>query len=152
MLTKAQKKEQINTGIELIKKSRNLLFADFTGVPTQAILRLKRELKKAGAPFQVLKKRLLKLALKEAGIDFDPMQFEAQVGVVFVKGELSDVAATIYKFTKELTKMKKEFRVLGVYDLLQKSFLTPEQFVVIAKLPSRDVLLAMGMGAMTGPL
>jgi len=152
MLTKTQKKEYVKQGKELIKESQNLVFADFTGVSVEDIRRLKSELRKSGASFKVFKKRLLKLALKENKIDFDPEQFAAQVGMVFTANELTSVASQIYKFSKELAKKKKDFKVLGVYDISAKSFLDPAQFTVIAKLPSREILLAQLVGALAAPI
>ena len=152
MLTKAQKAKHIEAAGELLKKSKTLVFADFTGVATAEINRLKAELRKTGAVFRVVKKRLLKLAFKSADVPADPTQFKAQVGTVFAPGELTDIAAPIFKFSKELAKAKKNFAVLGAYEAAQKSFVTPEQFLVIAKLPSREVLLAQVLGAFTAPL
>lgn len=152
MLTKAQKKQHIDLGADLIKKSKALVFADFTGVSIEEIRKLKQELKKAGAKFKVIKKRLLKLAFKNAGIDFDPTQFEAQAGTVFASGDIPSIASQIYKFSKDLAKSKKEFKILGAYDLVDKKAVGSDEFVVIAKLPSRETLLAMTIGGITGPL
>lgn len=152
MLTKEEKKKIIKESADYIAKSKNLVFADFSGVDTEAIKKLKQELKKSGANFRVTKKTLLKLALKEAGYDFDPLQFTAQLGVVFAPKELTSVANQIYKFSKELAKSKKNFQILGSYDLEKKNFLTAEDFVVIAKLPSREVLLAQLLGVLSGPI
>ena len=152
MLTKEQKKKQVELGQDLLKKSKTLVFADFTGVDTDSIRKLKLEVKKAGATFKVIKKRLLNISLKNSGIDFDTLQFTAQVGTFFVPEDLSSVATPIYKFAKELAKAKKEFKVLGAYDLAAKTAVSVEEFTTIAKLPSREVMLAMVMGAITGPL
>jgi large subunit ribosomal protein L10 len=136
----------------LIKRSNVLVFADFSGVGMQDLTRIKEELRKSDSVFKVFKKRLLKLALKKAGADFDPTQFEAQVGTVFARGDLSAVATPIYKFAKELAKANKNFKVLGAYDAVSKAAISVEEFTAVAKLPSREVLLAMVMGAITGPL
>ena len=111
MLTKQQKSQHIDLGADLVRKSKALVFADFTGVGVEEIRKLKEELKKSGAKFKVIKKRLLKLAFKNAGIDFDPTQFEAQAGTVFASGDISSIASQIYKFSKDLAKSKKEFKV-----------------------------------------
>lgn len=152
MLTKAQKKQHVELGQDLLKKSQTLIFADFTGVDTASVRRIKVEVKKAGATFKVIKKRLLKIAFKNLNIDFDPLQYAAQVGTFFVPEDLSSVAGPIHKFAKDLAKEKKEFKVLGVYDLANKTAVSIEEFTAIAKLPGRATLLAMVFGAITGPL
>lgn len=152
MLTKQQKQDQIKNSVQLLKKSQNLVFADFTGVGVNDLKKLRVILKKSGAIFKVVKKRLLKIALKEMGIDFDPKQFAFQLGTVFAPIELTSLASQIYKFSKDLSREKKEFKILGAYDLAGKSFLNSEQFVFIAKLPSREVLLAQVVGMLAVPI
>lgn len=152
MLTKAQKKQHVELGEGLLKKSKTLVFADFTGVDTGSVRRIKVEVRKTGVTFKVIKKRLLRIALKNLGIDFDPMQFPAQVGAFYIPEDLSSVAAPIFKFAKDLVKEKKEFKVLGAYDLVAKVAIPVAEFNTIAKLPTREVLLSMVLGAITGPL
>jgi large subunit ribosomal protein L10 len=142
MLTKAQKKEQVASGVSEIKNSKSLLFADFTGVPTDEIKKLKAVLRSAGAKFKVFKKRLLKIAMTEAGVDVDPTKFDAQVGTVFAPKAIYDVASPLWKFGKDLLKnTKKEFKILGGYDAQEKKFFDGAAIATIAKLPSREVLL-----------
>ena len=153
MKTKEQKKKEITQGEQLLESARSLVFTDFTGTSFEAVKKLKTELKKAGATFKVIKKRLLKIALKNKSVDFDPTQFGAQVGTAFAPGELTDGAASaIYKFAKEQAKEKKPFHVLGAYELAAKRALTAEEFTVLAKLPGREVLLGQLVGMLTVPI
>ena len=152
MKTKAQKSNELDLGKDLLNKNQSVIFADFTGVGTAFINKLKKELKKSGSVFKVIKKRLLKIAMQKSGLDFDPTQFEAQVGAVFLPGEVSSGAGVVYKFSRELAKEKKDFKLLGAYEISKKSFLNAEQFLVIAKLPSREVLLGQLVGVLSGPI
>ncbi len=152
MLTKTQKKQHIDKSAEMVKGSKTLVFADFTGVDTASIRRLKIEVKKAGAAFKVFKKRLLNITLKDLGVAFDPLQFKSQVGTFFIPEDLSSVAGAIHKFAKDLAKSKKNFIVLGAYDLVGKQAISAADFTTIAKLPGREVLLSMVIGGVTGPL
>lgn len=152
MLTKVQKKEQVATSKKQVEASKTLVFADFSGVSILAINKLKKSLKEKGATFRVFKKNLLNIAFKDAGVDFDLTQFKAPIGTVFAQGDLSSVAGTIYKFIKELEKQKIPFKVVGGFDRDGKKAISNEEFMVIAKLPSREELLGMVLGGMTGPL
>ncbi len=152
-LTKIQKKKQIDLGLEKIKSSQNLIFADFNKVSVENIKRLRRELKKIGADFKVIKKRLLKLALQKAGFDFNPLQFKAQLATIFLPRDLSEFASAIYKFSKELERARKgEFKVLGGWNILKEKFIDINEFNMIAKLPSREVLLAQIAIMLTMPM
>ncbi len=153
MLTKDQKKEQVNLGEKEISSAKSMIFADFTGVPTDQIRNLKLALKAVGAKFKVFKKRLLKIAFKNAGIEVPVEKFEAQLGTVFAPKSVYDTAAAVHKFTKDLLKnTKKEFKVVGAYETAEKKFFDAAQFVSIAKLPSREVLLAQIAMMLTMPV
>lgn len=152
MLTKQEKQAQVKAGVDEIKKSHGLFFADFTGIPTVEIRKLRIALREAGDKFQVLKKRLLKIALKNAGSDFDPTQFESQVGTFFIRSDIYAAANKIYKFVKDLAKTKKDFKVLGGVDLENKKGVSAEEFVKMAKLLTREQLLAQIAVMLTMPV
>lgn len=152
-LTKEQKREQVALGSKKIKESKSLVFADFNKVSVESLKQLRRELKKQGADFKVLKKRLLKIAVKEAGLEFDPLQFKTQMGTIFIPQDLTSLASAIYKFSKEIEKNKKgEFKILGGIDMTEKKFIDANEIIAIAKLPSREVLLAQIAMMLTMPI
>ncbi len=152
MKTKEQKSKEIKLGRDLISKNQSLIFIDFTGIPTASVNKLKKDLKSAGGQIRIFKKRLLAVAMKKSGLDFDPVTFTAQVAGVFAKGDVSSIAGIIHKFQKEVVKDKKVLNILGAYEINKKNFLDLKAFTEIAKLPSREVLLQLLMGAITGPI
>ena len=154
MLTKEQKKSHVALATEKIKNSKTILFADFAGVSTKDLETLKNDLRKEGAVVKVFKKRLLRIALQEAGIDYDPMTNEAQMAGIFSPVEISEIAGPVYKYGLQLKKAndKANLEVLSAYDGDLNKVLSKEEFIIIAKLPSKDVLLAMIMGGISGPL
>tara|TARA_Y100000310_G_scaffold338983_1_gene430205 strand:- start:2055 stop:2564 length:510 start_codon:yes stop_codon:yes gene_type:complete len=152
MLTKQQKKEQIAQGAELIKGSHSVLFVDFSGVPVTNLQSFRSLLREAGAKMAVIKKRLLKLSFQEAGVDYDPTQFDAQAAVIFVPDEIVSVAGSIHNFAKALAGEEKELNVLGGYDLKDKKIITLDEFNILAKLPTKEVLLAQVAIVFTMPI
>lgn len=153
MLTKLQKKEQVELGATAVRAAQSMIFADFTGVGIAETDVLKKALRAMGAKFKVFKKRLLNIAMKNAGVAVDPTTFEAQVGTVFASNSIYDIAATVQKFSKDLLKTKKkEFKILGGYDAIEKKFFDATQVVMIAKLPSKQILLAQIAMMLTMPV
>lgn len=151
MLTKQQKTEQIKKISELLKNNRLLIFTDFSGVSVEDLKKLRVSLAAgAGAKLKVFKKRLLGITLKEGGFDFDPNQFDSQLATVFSDKDISEVAALVYKFFKEVEK--KGFKILGAYDLAAKNFVDAETVKMIGKLPPREVLLAQVVGMLAAPI
>ncbi|OGY58388.1 MAG: 50S ribosomal protein L10 [Candidatus Colwellbacteria bacterium RIFCSPHIGHO2_12_FULL_43_12] len=146
--TKEQKGKVIEKNSADIKNATNLIFADFGGTKTADIRTLRSTLKGLDSRMEVIKKRLLKIILKTKGIDFDPKQFAAQVGTIFVRGEISEVAGPVYKFSKD----KEKFKMLGGIDLIKGESIDGEFLKRIGQLPPREVLLAQVLGGMVAPL
>lgn len=146
--TKAQKSEVISQSGAELKSATNLIFTDFGGTKTADLRNLRSTLRSLNARMEVIKKRLLRIILKEKGIDFDPKRFESQVGTVFVRGEISEVAGPIYKFSKD----KEGFKILGGIDLAKGENIEAEYLERIGQLPGREVLLGQVLGGMVAPL
>jgi len=152
-LTKKQKGVMIDEASKKLSESKAAVFAGFKGVTVEEFKKLRMELRKIGADAKVLKKRLLNIALKKAGVEFDSMSMKDQLSAVFSKGELSGVAGIVHKFAKDVAKGKKgSYEVLGAYDSVEKRFVDSQEFKVIATLPSREVLLAQIAIMLTMPL
>lgn len=153
MLTKIQKKEQVELSQKTIQGAKSMIFADFTGVGIMDTDVLKNALRATGSTFKVFKKRLLKIAMKNAGVAVDPTTFESQVGTVFATNTIYDVAGMVQKFARDLLKKtKREFKILGAYDATEKKFFTVEEVAMIAKLPPKQVLLAQIAMMLTMPM
>ena len=146
--TKAQKNQVIEKGAKSLKESSKLIFTDFGGTTAQEIKSLRISLREAGSRFEVIKKRLLNIILKNKGLDMDTKSFTGQVGTVFVTGEISDVAGRVFRFSKG----KEKFKNLGGVDLEKGEKLEADYVTRIGQLPSRDVLLGQVMGGMVAPL
>jgi len=148
MKTKAQKIKQVKETKELLNKSKVLVFADFTGTNVEKVKELKKSIKPAGK-MKVVKKNLLKVALKEESFDFDPKQFESQLATIFSNETLDKIAALVYKFAKTNSD---NFKILGAYDIENKLFIKPEEVTYMGTLPPREVLLAQLVGMLSAPI
>ena len=148
MLTKQQKTQQIKESKELIKGSKMLIFVDFTGTTVDEIKKLRRALLAIGSKLKVVKKKLLRVALSEDKIDFNPEQFESQVGTIFSSADISEIAGPIYKFSKE----HPGFKLVGGLNVETKEEVPFETIQMIGSLPSREILLAQLLGALTAPI
>jgi large subunit ribosomal protein L10 len=150
MLTKSQKSHQIEECKNIIKNSQILAFVDFSGATVEDMKKLRRMLMELGAKMKVFKKKLLRIALKDSGFDFNPEQFDFQVGTISSQKDISEIAGAVYKFSKE-TK-NKNFRILGSYNLAEKNFLDSVAVTRIGQLPSRKVLLGQLVGMIAAPM
>lgn len=150
MKTKDQKKEIIKEAEKLISENGNAVFVDFTGIADESLKGLRNNLREKGATTKIIKKRLLRVALGNKKVEFNPEQFDAQVATIFSKGELLEVATPVYKFFKE--HEKEGFKILGAYDLAGKNFVEADMVKMIGQLPSREVLLSQFIGMLQAPM
>ena len=152
MLTKQQKTSQVEQGRQAIAASKSILFADFTGISTTELRNLRLILREFGGKFRVIKKRLLKIALGQSGIGADPTQFESQVGTIFMPVDIYSVAGKIHKFVRDLAKTKKDLKILGGLNLVEKRDISVQEFVQLAQLPTREILFTQIAVMLTMPV
>lgn len=145
--TKQQKEALIAEVAEKIKDSKALVFANFKGVTVKNVTLIRQELRKSGSSWQVLKKTLLNLALKDAGVEVDARALDGQVGVAFSHDEVAaaKVIADFQKANKDVT-----FSIEG--GALGKKALSVAEVKALAKLPSQDELRAQLVGTLQAPI
>lgn len=145
--TKQQKEALIAEVAEKIKGSKALVFANFKGVTVKNVTLIRQELRKSGSSWQVLKKTLLNLALKDAGVEVDARALDGQVGVAFSHDEVAaaKVIADFQKANKDVT-----FSIEG--GALGKKALSVAEVKALAKLPSQDELRAQLVGTLQAPI
>ena len=145
--TKQEKEALVSEVADKIKGSKALVFANFKGVSVKDITSIRRELRKSGSSWQVLKKTLLNIALKDAGVEVDARALDGQVGVAFSQDEVAaaKVIADFQKANKDVT-LTIEGGALGAKSL------SANEVKALAKLPSQDELRAQLVGTLQAPI
>jgi len=151
MKSRAQKTTELEKGKKLLKDSKFLVFADFTKITSEDLRRLRTELKKLGANFLVIKKRLLGILLKEKGAKVDTKEFKVSMGTVF-SSEVDKAAGPVYRFFKEFNPAMAAQKILGGYDLENNRQMDATEVLAIGTLPSREVLLTQLVRVVAAPL
>lgn len=150
MKTRDQKKVIIAETQDLLKNSKNMIFVNFTGTGVEDIKELKKTLRPLGSTVRVVNKKLLRVSLEKAGVEFNPQQFETQLATIFSSADISDIASPVYKFFK--SKEKKGFDIYGAYDMEGKVFMDAITTKRVGQLPSREVLLSQVVGVLAAPI
>ncbi|MFZ2187636.1 MAG: 50S ribosomal protein L10 [Candidatus Moraniibacteriota bacterium] len=147
MQTKEQKQTLVAEVTEKIKASKALVFANFKGVSVKNVSLVRRELMQSGSGWQVLKKTLLNIALKDAGVIVDVRKLDGQIGVAFSYDEVTaaKVLAAFAKANRDVP-FTIEGGSLGVKEL------TIDEVKALAKLPNRDELRAQLVGTLQAPI
>lgn len=145
--TKQQKEALVQEVTQKIKDSKALIFANYKGVTVKDITTIRQELRKSGSSWQVLKKTLLNIALKNAGVEVNGRELGGQVGVAFSQDE---VAAA--KVIADFQKANKEVPLTIEGGALGTKSLSVNEIKALAKLPSQDELRAKLVGTLQAPI
>ena len=139
--------EEITTQI---KDSDGFFITEYLGLSAENLNALRAECESNACRFFVVKNRLFKRALENAGIKLDDevsKMFQQSSAIAFSKEDAIAVAKLLVKFgkaNKELPKVK------GGY--VEGNWCTESDVVSFSKLPSREVLLAQFLGTLKSPL
>jgi large subunit ribosomal protein L10 len=147
MQNRSQKEVLVKSVAEKAKGAKALVFANFKGVSVKDITKIRRELLKSGSSWQVLKKTLLNIALKDAGVSVNARELDGQVGVAFSSDEV-----TAAKVLVEFKKANKESTLEIVGGSLGNEALDVKAVKALAQLPSQDELRAKLVGTLQAPI
>lgn len=147
MLNRGGKAEVVQGLEDRLRKQRVSLFANFSGISVGKLAKLRRELKRVGAEFKVVKKTLLGRALEAAGlVELKSEELQGEVGVVFGYDNQVLPAKVVYKFIKE----NKTFKVLR--GLFEGRIIDASAAAALANLPTREELLAEVARVLNAPM
>ncbi|MDY6974276.1 MAG: 50S ribosomal protein L10 [Thermodesulfobacteriota bacterium] len=125
-----------------LEKAQGAFLVDYKGLNVEAMNRLRRELKEAGAEFQVVKNRLLRLAGSETEIDSIKDQMEGPTAIALTYDDIVTPAKVLVDFSKDLPLLKiKNGQISG-------KAIDTEAITRLAALPGKDVLLAQALSTM----
>ena len=147
MLTKKAKQELVEKLAQQIKEAKSIVFTDYRGLSVVDMTGLKKELKKEETNLKVIKKKLIDIALDKAGIkDVSVKELEGQLAITISARDEVTPAKILDKFSKSNDNLK----ILG--GILEKEFMTEDQVKALAKLPSKEELIAKVVGSLKAPL
>ena len=139
-----QKEEAVNSLAAELKDASLVLLVDYRGITVEDATKLRKEVREANAEYKVIKNNIIKRALNangESGLD---NLLEGPTALITSKEDYLAPAKAIYNFTK-----KNDFyKIKG--GIIDGKVMTAEEIITIAKLPSRQELLAKLAGALLG--
>ena len=119
-----------------LKEAKAMVFVDYKGISVNEDTELRKNAREAGVEYFVAKNRLVKLALKEVGVD---LEFGSLLEgtTSFVVGYEDGVAPskTVYEYSKKINKLD----IKGGY--VESGLVDKSVVESLAKLPSREELL-----------
>ena len=130
---------------ERFKQAKVTLLATSQGLSVAKVQQLRRAVKQAGGEYKVAKNTFARRALKETAYAKLEALLEGPTGLVFGYADPVAVAKVLVKFAEENEKLSIKAGILG------EQVLEPAAVSDLAKLPSREVLLAQLLGLLQAP-
>lgn len=137
-----QKKEIVTELHEKFKKSGIVIVTDYKGMDVASITNLRRKLREAGIEYRVVKNTLLTRASEGTNVSVVQKIFKGPTAIALGYDDPAKPAKLLTEFLKDNEKFQIKGAVLG------NRFLDINDIKAIAKLPSREVLIAQLLGAM----
>lgn len=145
---KRSEKEQIISDVAVAAgRARGLFFTDFSGLTVEQATELRRELRKSGIDYRVVKNTLIRKALERVtGYDRVYDKLVGPTGVAFAYEDAISPARIIHKFSEKHKKLSLKVCVMEgeVYD--------GSKLGELASLPSKTEMVASILGSIQAPL
>jgi len=141
-----QKIDIVETYTEKFKQAKSVYLADYTGLDVQTVTELRRKFREADVEYKVLKNRLAKRALNNAGVTALDEHLKGVTS--FIIGYDDPVVPA--RIIKDFNKPKERLKLKVVY--LEGKVFEEEEAKKLADLPTREVLLSMLLSALQSPM
>ena len=142
-ITKDKKKQLIKWYVEDLKSSNNIVIIQQKAVPVNAANRLRKDLSGTEWKFNVIRKRLFLIAVKEAGLDaIDIATLDGPVVAIFAKGDEFAPIKVVNKYLKEFKADDKGTSMTFLWGRFGKKRESAEYVSELANIPSKEELLS----------
>jgi large subunit ribosomal protein L10 len=146
-MTRSEKEQAIASLQEKFSKAQGMFFTDFTGITVEKITELRRDLRKAGIEYLVVKNTLAKKALEQvAGYETVYPVLKGATAVAFAYEDAAAPAKILQKFKEKNEKLKSKLCVM------EGQVYGGDKLADLAKIPSRPELIASILGSLDSPI
>jgi large subunit ribosomal protein L10 len=146
-VTKEKKQEILKDLEDKFQKAKAVYFSHYRGLDVKSLENLRKQMREQDIDFKVAKKTLMKLAAKNKGLADLPEDFmEGPVGATFSYEDEISGAKLLYTFAKG----NEALEILG--GIIEGRFVTKEEALELAQLPSKEELIAKLIGSIKSPI
>ena len=139
-----QKEEAVKNLAADLKEATLVLLVDYRGISVEDVTKLRNEIREANADYKVVKNNVIKRALNANGENGLDEILEGPTALVTSKEDYLAPAKAIYNYSKN----NDFYKIKG--GIIEGKVMTAEEIITLAKLPSRQELLAKLAGALLG--
>ena len=139
-----QKKEEVSKLAEKFKAAKVVLLTDYRGINVSDVTSLRSKLRSSNVEYSVIKNNITRRALEECKIEGLEDALVGPTAVIIGNEDYLEACKTIYGFAKD----NDYYKIKG--GIIDGKVVSVEEIVTLAKLPSRETLIAKLAGALLG--
>lgn len=130
---------------EKIQSAKSIAFVDYRGLTASEDTNMRKAFREAGAEYKVYKNRLMLKALEALGISGCEKFLEGTTAVAFSNRDEVGAAKVIMDTIEDTKKIEIKFGILN------GTVVDSKAVEALAKLPSKEVLIAQLLGMLKAP-
>ena len=136
------KEEQVDVLAEKMKDAAIVLLTDYRGINVADVTNLRKTLREANSEYTVIKNNIVRRALNKNGITELDEVLEGPTAVIIAQEEYLPALKAIYKYSSD----NDFYKIKG--GILEGKVTSIEELITLAKLPSREELIAKLAGCL----
>ena len=140
-----QKQEQVAKLTEAFKAANVGVLVNYSGITVEKDTKLRKQLREAGCEYKVVKNTLLARAFAEAGIEGLEEQLNGTTAIAYSSNGYTEAPKILSDYAKD----NETFQVKAGF--IDGSAVDAKSIDELAKLPSKEVLLAQVLGGPERP-
>ncbi|MDP3997245.1 MAG: 50S ribosomal protein L10 [bacterium] len=144
-LTRQQKEQRVAEGSQALSEAVSVVFMSYDALGVKDMEELRAKLFEQGIKMRVMPKRLMKLVLDKAKIDFNPVPQAGQMAILWGNDAIAP-AKVLNEFAK------KRDNIQMVAGIMESKLLSADEVKALALLPGRQELLGQLVGTIAGPI
>ena len=140
----AQKEKEVSELAEKISKAKVVLLTDYRGINVEDVTKLRANLRPTNTEYKVIKNNITRRALQAANIEGLEELLEGPTAVILGYDDYLETSKTVYNYAKD----NDFYKIKG--GIIDGKVVSAEEIITLAKLPSRETLIAQLAGALLG--
>lgn len=145
--TRKQKEEDVTNLVEDMNNAKSLVMTNYQGLTVKELEELRAKMREQGVSYRIVKNTLFEVA--RAKSDLKDIEMEKQAGQMAVAFGMEDEVSPA-KLVHDYAKEHKNLEIVA--GILDGKFLQQAEVESLAKLPSKDELIAKTVGTIKAPI
>jgi large subunit ribosomal protein L10 len=146
-LTKAEKKEMLQTVETAVKGAKAVVFVNFKGLNVSDTSTMRRDLRANNVGYLVAKKTITRKALEAQNIKGTMPEMPGELAIAYASEDMTAPAREIFAASK---KHDKKVTIQG--GIFDGEYKNKEEMMAIALIPSKQVLYGMFVNLINSPI